>query len=150
MEDNGLSPLFYVGHHKLKLLMSPLLLMLFLLFPFALPISEEGLRFCGCIAILTHPFGSFFGLFVCFTRQIFLHVIFLFFIIVFCSMGSCCGYGDSISWYLFHPLCGLVMKTLLKQYILFVALLCICCRKSNAVLASLYFVCVVLCRDIRL
>ncbi|XP_047167133.1 LRR receptor-like serine/threonine-protein kinase ERL1 [Vigna umbellata] len=42
MEDNGLAPLFNVGPHKLKLLMSLLLLMLFLLFPFALPLSEEG------------------------------------------------------------------------------------------------------------
>ncbi|TKY51215.1 LRR receptor serine/threonine-protein kinase ERL1 [Spatholobus suberectus] len=42
MEDNGLVPLFCVGHHRWKFLMSPLLLMLLLLSPFASPFSEEG------------------------------------------------------------------------------------------------------------
>ncbi|XP_020232419.1 LRR receptor-like serine/threonine-protein kinase ERL1 [Cajanus cajan] len=43
MEDNGLVPLFYVAHHKWKFVMSPLLLMLFLLSPLASPFStEEG------------------------------------------------------------------------------------------------------------
>jgi len=49
MEDNGLAPLFYVGHHKLKLLTSPLLLMLFLLSPFALPLGEEGWLSVGAL-----------------------------------------------------------------------------------------------------